>query len=119
MPVLGANQMNLDLGDCGLPERDPAIDALCTEERAVLAQRWLGRAHNELCTSTTFAELYRGLVALEAPAALLATAASAVGEELRHAEICHAVAERYAGQGLRRAPATVTASPRFAGCSEH
>ena len=79
-------------------EGDAAIDALSSEARELLGQRWLARAQNELCTSTTFAELYRGLVALEASPALLAVAARAVGDELRHSEICHALAERYAGR---------------------
>ena len=110
--------MNLEASRWSLPEADSALEALGSEQRAALAQRWQERAHNELSTSTTFAELYRGLVALEAPPKLLRIAAYAVGDELRHAEICHAVAERYAGHSLLRAPARVTLSPRFAGCSE-
>jgi hypothetical protein len=110
--------MNLEQGPWRLPATDSSIDALGFDERALLRRRWLDRSRNELGTSTTFAELYRGLVALGAPFELLHSAAQAVEDELRHAEICHAVAERYAGQALVRSPATVTASPRFSGCSE-
>jgi hypothetical protein len=101
-----------------LPASDSSIEALSSKEREVISRRWLDRAHNELGTSTTFAELYRGLVALQASSALLSTAALAVGDELRHSEICHAVAERYAGRALPRSAGSVTATPRFAGCSE-
>jgi hypothetical protein len=118
MHLRGPNRMNLKHGQRALPTTDSTIDALCVEDRALLSRRWLGRAQNELGTSTTFAELYRGLVALEASSELLVVAAAAVGDELRHAEICHAVAERYAGQVLRKAPALVTAAPRFNGCSD-
>jgi hypothetical protein len=89
----GANSCSFARACCG----HSTIEALCAEDRELLSRRWLDRAHNELSTSTTFAELYRGLVALEASSDLLAVAAAAIGDELRHAVICHAVAERYAG----------------------
>jgi hypothetical protein len=110
--------MSLKRDQWTLPTTDLTIDALSFEDREVLSRRWLDRANNELGTSTTFAELYRGLVALEASSALLATAAKAVGDELRHSEICRAVAERYAGRALQRPAGLVTATPSFAGCSE-
>jgi hypothetical protein len=109
--------MSLDRSQWALPATDSTIQALGVQEREALGRRWLGRAANELTTSTTFAELYRGLVALEAPSELLATAADAVADELRHAEICHAVAERYADRVLRRSSVAATAPPRFAGCT--
>ena len=110
--------MSSQRADLALPVTDATIDALSSEARELLGQRWLDRAQNELGTSTTFAELYRGLVALEAPATLLTVAARAVGDELRHSLICHAMAERYAGRTLRQPSGRVTPEPRFSGCSE-
>ena len=118
MHLRGPDRMNLKHSQWALPTTDSTIDALGAQDRELLSRRWLDRAHNELRTSTTFAELYRGLVALEASSELLVVAAAAVGDELRHAEICHAVAERYAGHVLRKSPALVTAAPRFTGCSD-
>jgi hypothetical protein len=110
--------MSLKRSQWTLPASDSSIEALSIEEREIISRRWLDRANNELGTSTTFAELYRGLVALQASSTLLSTAAQAVADELRHSEICHAVAERYAGRELPRSAGSVTAAPRFAGCSE-
>jgi hypothetical protein len=101
-----------------LPAEDLVIDALDAETRRAVAERWAERADNELATSTTFAELYRGLVLLEADASLLAVAARGIEDELRHHVICRHVAERYAGKEVRAPRFRATAPPRFTGCSE-
>jgi hypothetical protein len=100
------------------PVDDPEIEALGEADRAALAERWGARAANELATSTAFAEIYRGLVALGAPLELLAGAARAVEDELRHAWICHHVATRYAQRDLDAPRVAPTAPPRFQGCNE-
>jgi hypothetical protein len=100
-----------------LPDVDAAIDELTGEQRRVVAHRWADRARNELTTSTCFAEIYRALVALEAPFELLATASRAVDDELRHAEICTFVAGRYAGAAVEMPRVAVFQPTRFHGCS--
>jgi len=101
-----------------LPIDDPVLDTLGEADRRALADRWQARAANELATSTAFAEVYRGLVGLGAPFELLAGAATAVEDELRHARICQHVAGRYAGRDLGEPSARPTPPPRFEGASE-
>jgi hypothetical protein len=102
-----------------LPGDDDAdILALAADERRALAERWASRAVNENRTSTTFAEVRRGLLLLGAPEELVVRAERAVRDEARHAEICRHVASRYAGFAIAEAPVEPTAPPRFAGASE-
>jgi hypothetical protein len=100
------------------PADDPELEALGEADRGALTERWRARATNELATSTTFAEIYRGFVALGAPLELLAGAARAIDDELRHAWICHDVATRYARRDLDAPTIAPTAPPRFQGCNE-
>jgi hypothetical protein len=101
-----------------LAAEDPVIDALDADTRRVVANRWAERADNELATSTTFAELYRGLILLEVEASMLAVAARAVEDELRHHLICRYVAGRYGGANVREPRFRATDPPRFSGCTE-
>jgi hypothetical protein len=104
--------------DFGALPDDDTIAALTSDERRVLAERWASRAANEQRTSTTFAELRRGLVLLGAPDDLVGRAERAVEDEVRHAAICRHVASRYAGSPIAESPVESTAPPRFAGASE-
>jgi hypothetical protein len=65
------------------------------DERIAVAGVWRRRSRNELSTSTVFASLTRALVAFRAPRAIVREAASAVADEVRHAEICLHVARAY------------------------
>lgn len=100
-----------------LPAEDPIIDALGDDERNRLAHRWADRAINELGTSTTFADIYRELVLMRASPQVLEIAAQAVNDELRHSQICHYVAERYARCELAAPQTDGTHPPRFFGCA--
>jgi hypothetical protein len=100
-----------------LPDVDACVDELPVEQRRVVAGRWADRARNELTTSTCFAEIYRALVALEAPFELLGSASRAVDDELRHAEICTFVAGRYAGAPVEMPRVEVFRPTRFHGCT--
>jgi hypothetical protein len=93
-----------------LPE-DPAIEALDAGARARIARAWAARARNELSTSTVFASISRALVGLGAPHAIVRAAATAVADEVRHAEICVHVARAYAGEPVFVAPAAVVEEP--------
>jgi hypothetical protein len=101
-----------------LPLEDAVIDRLGADARQCVAGRWADRASNELGTSTTFADIYRELVLLKAPPPVLEIAARAIDDELRHAQICHFVAERYAGREVGAPETRGTDPPRFAGCTE-
>jgi hypothetical protein len=99
---------------------DEERSELSTAEREQVIALWLKKAENELGASTAFAEVHRCLVLLGAPHEVLLSSAQAIDDELRHAEICHWVAEQYAGQSLppRHAP-LVAKNAAFRGCSEH
>lgn len=101
-----------------LPAEDPVIDALDADTRRAVANRWAERADNELATSTTFAELYRGLILLEVDPSMLSVAARAIEDELRHHLICRHVAERYGGAEVPASRFRATDPPRFSGCTE-
>lgn len=77
-----------------LPD-DPALASVPEAERRAVAQVWCRRLTNELSTSTVFASLSRALVAFRAPHEIVRQAASAVADEVRHAEICLHVARAY------------------------
>jgi len=81
-------------GPTDLPA-DPSVLELPLGERRAVAESWRGRATNELSTSTVFANLARALVAFQAPLALVREAATAVADEVAHAEICLHVARVY------------------------
>jgi hypothetical protein len=88
-----------------LPE-DPALVTLPDQVRAAVSATWRSRARNELSTSTVFASLTRSLVGIGAPHTIVRQAATAVADEVRHAEICEYVAEAYwpHGPALERSP---------------
>ncbi len=81
-----------------LPERDPTIDALGGDQRALLAAIWTGRAASELGAGAAFAMVERDLVALGAEPAVLELVAKAVADEPVHAELCRRLAAAYAGE---------------------
>ncbi|HTQ05490.1 MAG TPA: hypothetical protein VMI54_16620 [Polyangiaceae bacterium] len=79
---------------------DEAIDALDDELRATVGHEWLRRADVELTASSLTAKLVQGLLLDGATPEVIELATNAVGEEARHARVCHAVAERYLGRKL-------------------
>lgn len=110
-----------------IPRSHRPLPLLTDEERSQLSPDaignvtalWLRKAQSELGASTSFAEVHRCLVLLGAPSELLFSSAKAVEDELRHAEICHWVAEQYAGQPLPQPRcAAVATNAAFRGCTE-
>jgi hypothetical protein len=93
-----------------LPEQDPFIDAMPDEQRARVAHTWQRRAHEELRVAMTFTGLCQELLATGAEPDVLAIVSRAVHDEVRHAEVCRALASRYAGSELPW-PAGVPAEP--------
>jgi len=98
-----------------LPARDPSIDALSPDERAIAAATWHGRAESELRASGSFAYIAGVLAEAGAPGELVALARRAIHDERRHAMICWYAACAYAGHALpepRRLPLAIPRLPR-------
>ncbi|MEY2932513.1 MAG: hypothetical protein RL033_3262 [Pseudomonadota bacterium] len=85
---------------------DAAVQALASEQREQIGQLWLERARGELSTAAVFAHLASGVLAIGAAPEVLSLTARAVGDEVRHARLCHGLAELYLGHSvpLPRAP---------------
>jgi hypothetical protein len=101
-----------------LPEEDAVIDALAAEQRALLAGLWAARAHAELGAAAVFAAVSHGLFGVAASREILWLAARAVGDEIRHSEICRYVALRYGGEEPARTDSPDVGTPRFGRTSE-
>jgi hypothetical protein len=101
-----------------LPDRDETIDALSDDERARLAEVWMGRAATERRVADSFAVILEALraVGVDGDATLLAH--RAIDDEHRHAEICRYVASRYHGSELAPAPLLPLAVPKLAKAPE-
>src|ERR1700735_3997498 len=99
-----------------LPE-DPAIEDLDAKLRERIGHQWASRAKSELRVAGVFSMVSHDLLERGADPAILHIAARAVSDEVRHASLCRALAERYLGRevpwpspgrspmpGLARAP---------------
>jgi hypothetical protein len=80
-----------------LPEVDPVIDGMPTELRREVARSWERRAHEELKVAAAFSVLTRELLETGADPQVLAAASRGVNDEVRHAEVCRALASKYRG----------------------
>ncbi len=80
-----------------LPLDDASVDALDARTRARLGAQWESRATAELRVASIFASLSRDLLVTGADPAVLRIVTRAVSDEVRHAEICRVLAERYSG----------------------
>ena len=81
--------------------------------RAALASAWARDAAFEHASIASFANFIVELLAFGAPAELVADAQRALGDEVRHAELCYALASRYAGRRVGPGPLEVPAfAPR-------
>jgi hypothetical protein len=98
-------------------EGEREIDALSEGERAELAVAWHGRARDELYSREAFRRVIDAFNELSAGPALTAVAMSAREDELRHAELCRAMADRFAGHELPLPAATSATFPEFPGAS--
>jgi len=81
-----------------LPLDDSSVDALDSTVRARVARQWTSRATAELRVASIFAELSRELFVHGADPAVVRICARAVSDEVRHADVCRALAERYGGK---------------------
>jgi hypothetical protein len=82
-------------------------DALDPEARRVVADRWARTGLDEHASIASFARFALDLLAVGAPADLLRAAQQAMGDEVRHAELCFALASAYAGQPVGPGPLAI------------
>ncbi len=82
----------------------PDLPALSEEARAMAIRTWRGRMVNEHISAQVWGALVGQLMRAAIPPELLADVASAVSDELRHAELCAAVVECLGGVAVARLP---------------
>ena len=92
-------------GAGALPDRDDRIDALDSATRRAIADTWQRRAGEELKVATAFSALCRELLETGADGDVVLAASRAVHDEVRHGEICRALASRYRGEDVPWPPA--------------
>lgn len=88
-----------------LPENFRALlQTLNTNVDVLLKRRllelWLERGQNEHASIASFDRFALGLLAVGAPPQLLEQTHAAAMDEIRHAQVCFAIASAYAGEGL-------------------
>ncbi|GEM_PF-1534052 len=79
-------------------------DALDPKTRRALAHAWARDAAAEHASVAAFARFVLQLLAVGAPAELVADAQRALADEVRHARLCFTLASRYAGESIGPAP---------------
>jgi len=85
-------------------------DSLDDRTRRALALAWLDDARLEHASVASFARFTLDLLALGAPADLVADAQRAAADEVRHAQRCFSLATRYHGEALGPGPLAVDGS---------
>jgi hypothetical protein len=100
----------------GLPDGDQVIDALDPAHRERIGLEWLRRAEVELTAAALSAQIARGLLVDGAIREVLELAAKAVADEVRHAHLCRAVAERYLGRSVDVPKCRQVDEPQFGDC---
>lgn len=90
-------------GDWRTPAR-PALEALSAAERRALTRWWSQLGGLEHASVASFARTTMQLLALGAPADLLADTQAAAADEVRHARLAYGLASAYAGRPLGPAP---------------
>jgi hypothetical protein len=88
-----------------LPELD--FTSMPATTRRALADRWAKDAELEHASVASFSQLSLALLAAGAPPRLVAEAHEAALDEIRHAEICYALASGYGGRSLGPGPLPV------------
>jgi len=89
------------------------VESLSVETRETLAQAWARDGAYEHASVASFARFILELMAVGAPANLVADAQSALADEVLHARACFALASAYAGRA--RGPGRFALDGAFAG----
>jgi hypothetical protein len=77
---------------------DPTVAELDAPTRERIGRQWASRATAELRVAGVFTVVSHDLLETGADPAVLQIAARAVSDEVRHADLCRALAERYLGE---------------------
>jgi hypothetical protein len=93
-----------------LDEVTDGDDSLDARTRRALALAWLDDARLEHASIASFARYTLDLLALGAPADLVADAQRAAADEVRHAQRCFSLASRYHGDALGPGPLAMDGS---------
>ncbi|MEP7053081.1 MAG: hypothetical protein ABJB12_22135 [Pseudomonadota bacterium] len=96
-----------------LPALDASLEALTDAERGALARHWQRRAGSEQRIGLAFKQMVPMLRAARATPVVLALLELSSADELRHAEVCVAVAARYAGTRVELAQRDQVPLPQF------
>jgi hypothetical protein len=83
-----------------LPEHDASIEELDLPTRERLGRQWASRSVAELRVAGVFTVVSHDLLQRGADPAVLRIAARAVSDEVRHADLCRVLAERYLGRAV-------------------
>ena len=97
--VMAPSQPRRDWGDSSL-----SLDGLTQEARQVLAQQWTAHALAEHASVASFAQFALELMALAAPAELVADASQAAVEEVQHARLAFELASAFGGEAMGPGP---------------
>lgn len=90
-----------------------AIEALDLETRAAMGSHWRRRERSERRIGRGFARIAPRLRAVGVEAELVALCERAAGEEARHADLCHQLAELLGGVSVTSEPLPDDAVPAF------
>ncbi len=85
----------------------PDLCRLDRPTREALARAWRDDALLEHASIASFARFVLQLLELGAPAELVTEATQAIGDEVRHAELCFGLASAYAGEAIGPSPLSV------------
>lgn len=85
-------------------QKSPRTNGLSANERELLGQHYTRIGLMEHASVAAFARFSLELLALGAPAELLRDTQQALGDEIRHAEICFGLAAAYSGRQQRPGP---------------
>ena len=85
----------------------PDVSSLDDATRSALADVWAREATFEHASVASFARLALELLSVGAPAELVRDAQRAMGDEIRHAELCFALASGYAGAPVGPGPVPI------------
>jgi hypothetical protein len=98
--------------------RDASIDRLSDDIRAAMSKHWQRRARSELRIGRAFAAMVPVLRAVNADDVVVDLLTRSASDEQRHAAICHALAQAYAGATLAGPDADSVALPHFGASDE-
>lgn len=96
----------------------PDVAGLDHAARAALADAWTASALDEHASVASFARFVLELLSVGAPADIVSATQRALGDEIRHAQRCFALASAYAGHDVGPGPLAIDGAMGRAGLAE-